>query len=93
MEGNPEQLSSSGWDPLFEYYMENYGKGDVLSTLYSPIPDDYFDGKDGIFVDSSKKEEPRLTPFVRKTDLNNGKDAFEDNKPKNAWEIGFNWKF
>ena len=93
MEGNPEQLSSSGWDSLFEYYVENYVKEDVLSALYPPVPDGYFDGKDGIFVDSGKKEEPRLTPFVHRTDLNNSEDSFEDNRPKNAWEIGFNWKF
>lgn len=93
MEGNPEQLNSSGWDSLFGYYMENYGKEDVLSTLYPSVSDDYFDGKEGVFVDSGKKEKPSLTPYIARVDLNNENGGFEDNKPRNAWEIGFEWKF
>lgn len=89
MEGNTEQLSSDR-DVSFLSFLDAYKS---LSSLYPEIPEGYFDGKKDIF-ERPKPKKKSIYPFIRRKDLNNDpNDWFEDNRPKNAWEIGVKVEF
>ena len=94
MEGDTEYLSSRPWFDEYREWMCKRGNDEsVLSCLYPSLPDDYFEKHPDAVLGKKKKEKPSVRPFVGRIDLNNDQNLDEDNKPKNAWEIGFKFDF
>lgn len=65
----------------------------VLSCLFPPLPDDYFERHLDVVLVKPEKQKPKVRPFVKRVDLNNSEDSPGENKPFNAWEIGVNFDF
>jgi hypothetical protein len=60
----------------------------MISALYPSLPDDYFEKHPEIRLGPEIKDASKIRPFIRRRDLNNNPEIYEDNKPRYAWEIG-----
>lgn len=94
MEGNQEQLSVDDYDLTYWAWLDQEGRGELLSSLYPKLPEGYFEGKPSPLTPNWWKPRPQVTPRVAIVDLNAGDDGRnEERKRKPAVEIGVNVSF
>lgn len=74
--------------------MKERGKDEsVLSCLFPPLPDDYFETHPEVRLEKPKWKKPPVMPYIKRVDLNDKKDEFDESKPVYAWEIGIKVDF